>query len=77
MKISLVAVISLLLLIPLEMIVGVIETRKKTKDAVTEEVTNSYARPQTISAPYLVSSDVSNNTVVVDLHKYCGLQKST
>ena len=54
-KVSLVAFISLLLLIPLAMIKGVIEVREQTKDAVTEEVENSYAKSQTISAPYLES----------------------
>ena len=54
-KVSLVTAISLLLLIPLAMIKGVIEVREQTKDAVTEEVENSYAKSQTISAPYLES----------------------
>ena len=62
-KVSLVAVISLLLLIPLAMIKGVIEDREETKDAVTEEVANSYAKPQTISAPYLESYVVETKTV--------------
>ena len=50
-KVSLVAVISLLLLIPLAKIKGVIEDREQTKDSVTMEVANSYAKPQTVSAP--------------------------
>lgn len=50
-KVSLVAVISLLLLIPLAMIKGVIEDREQTKYAVTMEVANSYAQPQTVPAP--------------------------
>ncbi len=54
MKYCLVVVISLLLLIPLVMIKAVIEDREQTKEAVTMEVANSYAKPQTISAPYLV-----------------------
>ena len=62
-KVSLVAVISLLLLIPLAMIKDVIEDREQTKDAVTEEVENSYAKPQTISAPYLKSYVVETRTV--------------
>ena len=62
-KISLVAVISLLLLIPLTMIKGVIEDREQTKDSVTVEVANSYAKPQTVSAPYLVSYVVETKTV--------------
>ena len=62
-KVSLVAGISLLLLIPLAMIKGIIEDRKQIKDAVTEEVANSYAKPQTVSAPYLVSYVVETKTV--------------
>ena len=62
-KVSLVAGISLLLLIPLAMIKGIIEDRKQIKDAVTEEVANSYAKPQTVSAPYLVSYVVETETV--------------
>lgn len=54
-KVSLVAVISLVLLIPLEMIKGVIKDRETTKDYVTMEVANSYAKGQTVSAPYLIS----------------------
>ena len=82
-KVSLVAVISLLLLIPLSMIKGVIEDREQTKDSVTIEVANSYAKPQTVSAPYLVSYVVETKTVdkkidpsgkqtyVEDYTKYC------
>ena len=62
-KVSLVAVISLLLLIPLAMIKGVIEDREQTKDTVTMEVANSYAKPQTVSAPYLESYVVETRTV--------------
>ena len=62
-KVSLVAVISLLLLIPLAMIKGVIEDREQTKDSVTMEVANSYAKPQTVSAPYVVSYVVETRTV--------------
>ena len=62
-KVSLVAVISLLLLIPLVMIKGVIEDREQTKDSVKMEVANSYAMPQTVSAPYLVSYVVETKTV--------------
>lgn len=56
-KVSLVAAISLLLLIPLAMIKGVIEGREQTKDSVTMEVANSYAKPQTVPAP--LRGDVS------------------
>ncbi len=62
-KVSLVAAISLLLLIPLGMIKGVIEDREQTKDSVTMEVANSYAKPQTVSAPYLESYVVETRTV--------------
>ena len=62
-KVSLVAAISLLLLIPLAMIKGVIEDREQTKDTVTMEVANSYAKPQTVSAPYLESYVVETRTV--------------
>ncbi len=62
-KISLVAVISLLLLIPLAMIKGIIEDREQTKDAVIKEVANSYAKQQTVSAPYLKSYVVEEHTV--------------
>ena len=56
-KVSLVAAISLLLLIPLAMIKGVIEGREQTKDSVTMEVANSYAQPQTV--PASLRGDVS------------------
>ena len=62
-KISLIAVISLLLLIPLAMIKGVIKDREKTKDSVIEEVADSYAKQQTVSAPYLTSYVVEEKTV--------------
>ena len=62
-KVALVAIISLLLLVPLTMIKEVIEDREQTKDAVTEEVANSYAKPQTVSAPYLVSYVFETKTV--------------
>lgn len=62
-KISLVAVISLLLLIPLAMIKGIIEDREQTKDAAIKEVANSYAKQQTVSAPYLKSYVVEEKTV--------------
>ena len=82
-KVSLVAVISLLLLIPLAMIKGVIEDRERTKEVVTMEVANSYAKPQTVSAPDLVSYVVETKTAdkksepsgrqtyVADYHSYC------
>ena len=63
MKYCLVVVISLLLLIPLVMIKAVIGDREQTKEAVTMEVANSYAKPQTISAPYLVSYVLEEKTV--------------
>lgn len=55
-KVSIVAVITLLLIIPLSMIKGVIWDREDTKDAVTIEVANSYAGHQTVFPPYLVSN---------------------
>ena len=82
-KVSLVAVISLLLLIPLAMIKGVIEDRERTKESVTMEVADSYAKPQTVSAPDLVSYVVETKkadkksepsgrqTYVADYHSYC------
>ncbi len=42
-KVTLIAVISLMLLIPLAMIEDVINDREQTKDSVTEEVADSYA----------------------------------
>ena len=62
-KVGLVAVISLLLLIPLAMIKAVIKDREKTKKVVTEEVADAYAKPQTIIAPYLVSYVLEEKTV--------------
>lgn len=62
-KIGIVAAISLLLLIPLAMIKGVIKDREKTKKAVTEEVTEAYAKPQTVFAPYLASYVREEKTV--------------
>ena len=82
-KVCLVAVISLLLLIPLAMIKGVIEDRERTKESVTMEVADSYAKPQTVSAPDLVSYVVETKkadkksepsgrqTYVADYHSYC------
>ena len=84
-KVSLVAAISLLLLIPLVMIKGVIEEREDTKNAVVKEVAASYAQPQIISAPYMVSYVVETKTVdkeiepsgkqtyVEDYTSYCSL----
>ena len=71
-KVSLVAVISLLLLIPLEMIKGVIVDRGITKNAVVEEIANSYAGQQEISAPYLVSHvyNEKNDTNKIKTGKY-------
>ena len=55
-KVGIVAVITLLLIIPLSMIKGVIWDREDTKDAVIIEVANSYAGHQTVFPPYLVSN---------------------
>ncbi|MBQ3122248.1 MAG: cell envelope integrity protein CreD [Bacteroidaceae bacterium] len=54
-KVCLLALTSLLLLIPLSMVEGVIEDRKETKDAVVREVANSYAGHQRIYPPRLTS----------------------
>ncbi|MBR5511065.1 MAG: inner membrane CreD family protein [Bacteroidaceae bacterium] len=62
-KISLLATVSLLLLIPLAMIEGVIEDREETKNAVIEEVANSYAMQQFVSAPLLTSFVVEEKLV--------------
>ncbi len=66
-KVGLVTVISLILLIPLAMIKGVIEDREQTKGLVIMEVENSYAKSQTISAPYLMSYVVEEKTVDKDI----------
>lgn len=62
-KLSLVALISLLLLIPLGMIKGIIEEREESKDNVVEEVARSYAQQQKVSAPYLTSHIVGENEI--------------
>ena len=54
-KISFVALITLLMLIPLAMITGVIEEREETKDKVIQEVAFSYGKQQTVFAPKLIS----------------------
>ena len=54
-KVCLLALTTLLLLIPLSMVEGVIEGRKETKDAVVREVANAYASHQRISPPRLTS----------------------
>ena len=63
-KLSLVAVIPLLLLIPLSMIKEVIEDREYAKENVAREVADSYADAQIIYAPLLKSSiaDLSSKT---------------
>ena len=58
-KISIIGVISLLLLIPLNMVMGVIEEREENKIIVEREVAESYAKPQTVRAPYLKSELVA------------------
>ena len=62
-KVSIVAAISLLLLIPLAMIKGVIEDREQRSEAVIMEVANSYAGQQIVSAPYLTSYVLEEKTV--------------
>lgn len=66
-KVSIVAAISLLLLIPLAMIKGVIEDREQTKNTVTNEIANSYALSQTVFAPYLTSSVLEEKSIDKDL----------
>ena len=62
-KVSLVAAISLLLLIPLTMVTGIIEEREETKDNVIREISNSYAGHQIVYAPFLTSYVLEERTV--------------
>lgn len=78
-RIGLIAIISLLLLIPLAMVKGVIEGREMARNTVIEEVANSYAKSQTIVAPYVKSyftdkkkdgdtTSKDKSTIFVDSH---------
>lgn len=67
-KICLIATISLLLLIPLAMIKGVIGDREQTKNDVIDEVANSYAKKQTIYAPYLTSYVIEEREVDKEIY---------
>lgn len=78
-RIGLIAIISLLLLIPLAMVKGVIEGREMARNTVIEEVANSYAKSQTIVAPYVKSyftdkkkdgdtTSKDKSTIFVDTH---------
>ena len=57
-KFSLLAVITLLLLIPLEMVKGLIREREYTLADVKREIADSYAGNQTVFAPRLMSTVV-------------------
>ena len=61
-KISLMALISLLLFIPLVMVEILIDDRESNRNSVAIEVADSYAKAQTIYAPKLVSTIVSKTT---------------
>lgn len=58
-KLSLMALISLLLLIPLAMVESLIEDREDNMETIAIEVANSYAEAQTISAPELLSTGLA------------------
>ncbi len=62
-KIVLIGVLSLLLLIPLEMVKGLVRERQNNADASTREVADSWGRAQTLSGPRL---DFSYETVETD-----------
>ena len=62
-KIVLIGVLSLLLLIPLEMVKGLVRERQNNADASTREVADSWGRAQTLSGPRL---DLSYETVETD-----------
>lgn len=74
-KISFVALITLLMLIPLAMITGVIEEREETKDKVIQEVAFSYGKQQTVFAPKLISHvieeiEITNSKGEIEKDKY-------
>ena len=60
-KISLMALISLLLLIPLAMVESLIEDREDSMETVAIEVANSYAEAQIVYAPELIATSVLKN----------------
>ena len=64
LKLTIIAIIILLLLIPLAMIKGTIREREQTKETVKEEIANATAKDQVISAPklhYLRTITTNNN----------------
>lgn len=69
-KISAIAVISLLLLIPLAMTMSIIDEREETKSNVEKDIANSYGSFQTVYEPYIktyrLKADVSKDAVEKD-----------
>ena len=64
LKLTIIAIIILLLLIPLAMIKGTIREREQTKETIKEEIANATAKDQVISAPklhYLRTITTNNN----------------
>lgn len=64
LKLTIIAIIILLLLIPLAMIKGTIREREQTKETIQEEIANATANDQVISAPklhYLRTITTNNN----------------
>ena len=60
-KISLMALISLLLLIPLAMVESLIDDREDNMEKIAIEVANSYAEAQTVCAPKFISTSALKN----------------
>ncbi|MBR3938851.1 MAG: cell envelope integrity protein CreD [Bacteroidales bacterium] len=58
LKLCIIALISLLLLIPLVMVQGLIHDRSSTKETVEEEIANSTAQSQTIAGPVIFYEEV-------------------
>lgn len=69
LKMGLIALVSLLLLIPLVMIEDVIRERENTKDAVTDEVAQTYAKWQMVHHPTLLVK-VPDETTPTKLNPY-------
>ena len=61
-KIVVVAVISLLLLIPLVMIKALISDRQSSKSEVEREIEHAYGTSQTIASPYISSTVIEEGT---------------
>lgn len=62
-KFAIIALISLLLLIPLIMIEGLINSREKSNEQAIAEIASSYSDKQTIDAPTFISSTGTDKTV--------------